>query len=192
MKTNKTPHRDWGWQKVIISALSGKPKKLVNQFTYLDSYISSTESDININLSKVWYVVNQLSNIGKYKLTDTIKRNFFQAVTIHITIWMHHMDAHKSHCEKARWERNKTAVCWLERILEAAHTTKKAACTDTSFPSHKTPKISMPWVIRLEQQGWNHLLWSFMASSTWIPSVGPPARTYRCSVQTLDATMKTC
>ena len=37
-----------------ISTLSGRPLKLVGKFTYVDSNISSTESDANIRLVIVW------------------------------------------------------------------------------------------------------------------------------------------
>ena len=36
--------------------LNGKPLKSVNQFIYLSSNISSTESEVNIRISKVWNV----------------------------------------------------------------------------------------------------------------------------------------
>ena len=35
-----------------IASLNGKTQKLVNQFTYLGSKISSTESDINLCVGK--------------------------------------------------------------------------------------------------------------------------------------------
>ena len=35
-----------------ISTLNGKPLKLVDQFTYLGSNITSTESDVNILVGK--------------------------------------------------------------------------------------------------------------------------------------------
>ena len=35
----------------VISTLSGRPIKLVDKFTYLDSNISSTESDVNIRIA---------------------------------------------------------------------------------------------------------------------------------------------
>ena len=38
----------------FLFPLSGKPLKLVDQFTYLRSNISSTESDMKIRLAKVW------------------------------------------------------------------------------------------------------------------------------------------
>ena len=36
----------------VISTLCGKPPKLVDTFTYLDSNISSTESNVNISIRK--------------------------------------------------------------------------------------------------------------------------------------------
>ena len=39
-------------QKRAISTLSGRPLKLVDQFTYLGSNISSTEMDDHIHLPK--------------------------------------------------------------------------------------------------------------------------------------------
>ena len=37
----------------VLSQLNGKPLKLVDQFTYLGSNISSTESHVNICLDKI-------------------------------------------------------------------------------------------------------------------------------------------
>ena len=47
-------------QKGAIS--TGKPLKLVDQFTYLGSNISSTESDANIFLVKVWNTIDWCVN----------------------------------------------------------------------------------------------------------------------------------
>ena len=33
---------------------------------------------------------------------------------------MHHLDAYKTHGEKARWDFLKNVTCWFEQILEAA------------------------------------------------------------------------
>ena len=41
-------------QGEVISILSGKDLQLVDKFTYFDSNISSTESDINIHIVKTW------------------------------------------------------------------------------------------------------------------------------------------
>ena len=60
-----------------ISTLHGNPLKLIDQFTYLGSNISSTERDVNICIEKLWTVIDRLSIIGKYDLSDKIKRDFF-------------------------------------------------------------------------------------------------------------------
>ena len=50
-------------QEGAISTLIGKPLKFVDQFTYLDSNISSTEIDVRIHLAKAWNAINWLSII---------------------------------------------------------------------------------------------------------------------------------
>ena len=50
-------------QKRAISNSSSKPLKLVNQFTYLDCNISSTESDVSICLAKALNAIDRLSII---------------------------------------------------------------------------------------------------------------------------------
>ena len=59
-------------QEEAISTLSSKPLKLVDQFTYLGSNISSTESDVNI------HAIDWLLIIWKSDISDKIKQNFFQ------------------------------------------------------------------------------------------------------------------
>ena len=44
-----------------ISSLNGKPLKLVDQFTYFSSIISSTESDANMHMGKMCTVIDRLS-----------------------------------------------------------------------------------------------------------------------------------
>ena len=47
-------------QEGAIFILSGSPLKFVDKFTYHDSYISSTESDINIRLAKAWISIDHM------------------------------------------------------------------------------------------------------------------------------------
>ena len=54
----------------------------VDQFTYLDSSISSTESDANIRHVKTWTAIDRLLIILKSDISDKIKRDFFQAVAM--------------------------------------------------------------------------------------------------------------
>ena len=60
-----------------ISTLDGKPLKPVEQFTYLGSNISSTESDVNTRIGQAWSATNRLSAIWKSDLTDKLKQQFF-------------------------------------------------------------------------------------------------------------------
>ena len=63
-----------------IFTLNGSSLKLVDKFTYLGNSVSSTETDIDTRLAKVWTANDSLSVISKSDLTDKMKRLFFQAV----------------------------------------------------------------------------------------------------------------
>ena len=60
-----------------ISTLNGKPVKFVNRLTYLDSNISSAESNVNINTGKTWTAIGRLSTLMKSNISDKIKWEFF-------------------------------------------------------------------------------------------------------------------
>ena len=79
--TNKTEFSCFK-QESDISTWSGRLK--VNKFSYLGSYISFTESDINTCLAKEWVAIDRLSIIWKFDLSDKIKQYFFQAVSVSI------------------------------------------------------------------------------------------------------------
>ena len=52
-------------------------------------------------------------------------------------VWMHHMDASKTHREKAWWELHKNATNYLEQILEAAsHKTAAVQQLTSHFKNH--------------------------------------------------------
>ena len=76
-----------------ISTLDRTSLKLVDKFTYLGSSVSSTEKDIDTQLTKAWTTIDRLSIIWKSDLTDKMKRSFFQAAVVSIllygcTTWM--------------------------------------------------------------------------------------------------------
>ena len=50
-------------QRGDISTVKGDPLKLVDNFTYLKSGVSSTENDINMQLAKTWTANDRLSVI---------------------------------------------------------------------------------------------------------------------------------
>ena len=88
MNTNKTDHMCFK-QKGAISTPSSKPLKSIDQFTYLSSNISSTESDVNIYLVKTWKAINSLWIIWRSDLSDRIKQDFFQALVVFILLYRH-------------------------------------------------------------------------------------------------------
>ena len=70
-----------------ISTLEGTSLKLVDKFTYLGSSVSSTEKDIDTQLTKAWTAIDKLSVIWKSDLTDKTKRSFFQATVVSILLY---------------------------------------------------------------------------------------------------------
>ena len=74
-------------QRGYISTLNGSSLKLVDKFTYQGRSISSTETDINMRLAKVWTAIDRLSVIWKSDLTDKIKFSFFQAAVMSILLY---------------------------------------------------------------------------------------------------------
>ena len=98
------------------STLSDKPLKL-DQFTYFGSNISSTESDFNIHIRKVWNSLDRLSMFWKSDLTDKI-RDFFYTLAVSTIVWMYYMGAYETHGEKSWWELHKNATCCFEQIRE--------------------------------------------------------------------------
>ena len=64
-------------QKGDISTLNGGFLKLVDNFTYRRSSVSSTENDISVWIVKAWTAIDRLSIKWKLNLSDKIKRNFF-------------------------------------------------------------------------------------------------------------------
>ena len=155
-------------QKVTIFTLSGKPLKWVDQFTYLGSNISSTESDINICLVKVWSTIDRLLIIWQSNLSDKIKWDFFQAVAVFIllhryTTWT----LKKTHWAQAWWELQKNATCCLEQILEATpHKTAAVQSSACHFPNHSR-KTNKTYGALLKKQGQTHKRLSLMDSYTW-------------------------
>ena len=75
-----------------ISTQGGSSLKLVDKFTYLGNCVSSTERDIDTQLTKAWIAIDELSVIWNSDLTDKMKRSFFQAAVVSTqlygcTIW---------------------------------------------------------------------------------------------------------
>ena len=69
------------------STLNGSSLKLVDRFTYLGSSVSSTETDIDMRLTKAWTAINRLSVIWKSDLTDKMKCSFFQGMVMSMLLY---------------------------------------------------------------------------------------------------------
>ena len=74
-------------QTVNISAQNSSSLKLVDKFTYLESSVSSTKTDIDTQLAKAWTAIDRLSVIWKSNLTDKMKCSFFQAAVMSILLY---------------------------------------------------------------------------------------------------------
>ena len=110
-------------QKGDISTLDGTSLKLVDQFTYLGSSVSSTEKDIDTWLMKAWIAIDRLSIIWKSKLTNKMKRRFFQAVVVSILLYG---------C--TTWTLTKR----LEKKLDGNYTRMLRAILNKSWQQHPT------------------------------------------------------
>ena len=70
-----------------ISTLEGTSLKLVDKFTYLGSSISSTEKDIDTQLTKAWRAIDKLSIIWKLNLTDKMQAVIVSILPYGCTTW---------------------------------------------------------------------------------------------------------
>ena len=59
----------------------------MDKFTYRGSNVSSTEKDIDTQLTKAWTVIDRLSIKWKSDLTDKMKRSFFHAPIVSILLY---------------------------------------------------------------------------------------------------------
>ena len=94
-----------------------------SKFTYLGSSVSSTEKDIDTQLTKAWTAVDRLSIIGKSDLTDKMKRSFFQVVVVSILLYG---------C--TTWTLTKR----LEKKLDGNYTRMLRAIVNKSWQQHPT------------------------------------------------------
>ena len=73
-------------KKWPISTSSSKPLKLIDNFTYLDSNLSSTKNDVNICQVMGWTAINRLSILWTSNLSDNIKQHFFKGLAVNTTV----------------------------------------------------------------------------------------------------------
>ena len=107
-----------------------KPLKLVDQFKYLSSNISSTQIDVNIHIGKVWAANGRLSIIWRYHLSDKIKRDFFWAVAESVLLYGY--TTNKMQGDNCWCTPHKNASGCFEHILVVAPLRTTAVRTLTS------------------------------------------------------------
>ena len=147
-----------------------KRLKLMDQFTYLASSISSTESDVSIRLAKAGTTVDRLSVIWKPEHSDEITQDFFQPVSVSIlqygyTTWM----LTKRIQKRTRWELHKNAVRCLEQILKATHHKTTAVGPLNSHLTNHSSKTNKTCGTLQEKHGRTHKQRCLMDSYTWTP-----------------------
>ena len=118
-----------------ISTLSGKTLKLVYLFTYLGCNISSLKAMSKFVYGRHGQLLNSLSIIWKFDLSDKIKTGFFQAVAV--SVWMQHLDS------KEKLE-VKIMHCLLLNKYWKQLPTKQQLCNHL-LPISKTIKVRSIW-----------------------------------------------
>ena len=174
-----------------ISTQDGTSLKLVDNFTYLRSSVSSTDKDIDTRLTKAWTVIDRLSIIWKSALTDKLKRSFFQEAVVSILLYG---------C--TTWTLTKR----LEKKLDSNYTTMWRAILNNSWRQHPTrhqlydhlPPITKTIQVRRTRHAGH--CWK---SREGMYSYGPPhmaeqkkddqlEHTYSSYVRIRDVALRTC
>ena len=106
-----------------ITKRDGTPLKLVDKFSYLGSSVSSTEKDVDTQLTKACTAIDRLTIIWKSYLTDKMKSSFFQATVVSILLYG---------C--TTW----TLTKQLEKKLDSNYTRMLRAILNKSWRQHPT------------------------------------------------------
>ena len=125
------------------STLNGSSLKLVYKFTYQGSSVSSTKTDINMQLVKAWTAIDRLLVIWKSDLTDKMKHSFFQAVIMLVllygcTTWT------LTKCMERKLESNYT------RMLQSILNKSKTAAIWPLITHHKTILVKRTGLLHVQ------------------------------------------
>ena len=167
-------------QDAAISTFNGKPLKLEDQFTYLGSNILSTESDVSIRIRKACTATGGSSVIWKSDLSDKIKREFFQAVTV--SVLLHSCTTWTTGCATEGFCSEEIQEATLHKIT-AKHLPRHISQT---IPARQTSHAGHCWNSRDEFIS-NILSWTPTDGHT---NYGRPANFN--SVRTHDSASRTC
>ena len=147
-RTQKKTEFIWFKQNNAISTLNETPQKLVEQFPYLGRDISSTETNINMRIEKVWTVIDRLSSIWKSKVFDKIKRSRVSTI-----VWLNHLSLKEQIGGKPIWELHKDVVCCFKQTLEVAPFKISVVWQLGSyFTNHPSKTNLMLWLQREKQE----------------------------------------
>ena len=143
-------------------------------------------------LGKLWIGYQSYGN-----LIYTIKmRLFLSCSCVNNTVWMHHMNANKTHGEKAKWELYKNVTCCFEQIKKTTpHKTATAYPHLPPNPNSKTNKVRCGGGELLEKQGQTHK-WHSTNCFTWTCQCWSRTNLHQlcadigCSFQNLPVTRK--
>ena len=176
-----------------ITTLDRTSLRLVDQFTYLGSSVSSTEKDIDTRLMKAWTAINRLSIICKSDLTDKMKRSFFQAAVVSILLY-----------GGTTWTLTKR----LEKKLDGNYTRMLRAILNKSWQQHPTrhqlyghlPPITK--IIKVRQTRHAGHCWrsrdELISDVLWTPHMAGQKQdnqlehTFNSYVRIWDVALKTC
>ena len=117
--TNKC-HND---SDFIIKTIQDKLLKMVSDYVYLCSYISSSEKDFLTRKGKAWAACNAMNNIWSYDLNRNFKLKFFKAAVEPILLYGYET-----------WTLSKT----LEKRLDGTYTRLLMRVQNISWKSHPT------------------------------------------------------
>ena len=126
-----------------ISTLNGRSLKLVDRFTYLGSSVSSTETDINTRLTKVWTAIDRLSEMWKSDQTDKIKCSFFQAAVVSMLLYPCNTWMLTKHMEKSLTATTQEC-CEQYWTSPGGNTPQSSRSMATYLPSWKLSKLDEP------------------------------------------------
>ena len=157
--------------------------KLVDQFTYLGSNISSTESNVNIDLVKAWTAIDRLTTIWKSDLSN-IKWDFFQAVAVTMLLYGFIWTLTKQIAKKLDGNYVRMPHAVLSKSWKQ-HPTKQRRCSHLS-PITQTIQVRQ---IRHAEHIWRSKdtrKWhSFMESNSWTYQHWPTSKDLHTSLYKL-------
>ena len=126
-----------------ISTLEGTSLKLLDKFTYLGCSVSSTEKDIDMQLTKAWTAIDKLLIIWKSDLTDKMKRSFCQAAVVSILLYGCTTWTLTKQLEK-KLDGNYTRMLRAILTNPGGNTPQDTNYTATCLPSRKLSKLDEP------------------------------------------------